>query len=222
MTILASIIGTKAIGFLLFLWQAPSPAATPAASNEFTITEMVKNMGSVAITVVIILLIMSVYSIAIMVERYLTYTAAKKQSREFAPRVAQALKNNRIEEAINISDKHRKSHLAMVVNSGLQEFRAHEQSSEISGDEIEASKRALQRAIAIKTGAGDDRLDGALCGSVRNGVWYHQRLPRNEERRDGRYRRGCRRYFGSAVYDCAWSGSRSSGRVAFQLLHRQG
>ena len=87
MTILASIIGTKAIGFLLILWQTPSPAATPAASNEFTITEMVKNMGSVAITVVIILLIMSVYSIAIMVERYLTYTAAKKQSREFAPRV---------------------------------------------------------------------------------------------------------------------------------------
>jgi len=145
-TILASIIGTKAIGFLLFLWQAPSPAATPAGGNEFTITEMVKNMGSVAITVVIILLIMSVYSIAIMVERYLTYTAAKKQSREFAPRVAQALKNNRIEEAINISDKHRKSHLAMVVNSGLQEFRAHEQSSEISGDEIEASKRALDAA----------------------------------------------------------------------------
>ena len=88
---------------------------------------------------------------SIMVERYLTYSAAKKQSREFAPRVAQALKNDRIEEAINISDKHRKSHLAMVVSSGLQEFRAHGQSSDISGDEIEASKRALQRAIAIKT-----------------------------------------------------------------------
>src|SRR5262252_1439029 len=139
------------MGFLLFLLQSPSPAAGATTGNEFTITEMVKNMGAVAITVVIILLIMSVYSIAIMVERYLTYTAAKKQSREFAPRVAQALKNNRIEEAINISDKHRKSHLAMVVNSGLQEFRAHEQSSDISGDEIEASKRALQRAIAIKT-----------------------------------------------------------------------
>src|SRR6184192_683276 len=166
-TILASIIGTKAIGFLLFLWQAPSPAASPAGGNEFTITEMVKNMGSVAITVVIILLIMSVYSIAIMVERYLTYTAAKKQSREFAPRVAQALKNNRIEEAINISDKHRKSHLAMVVNSGLQEFRAHEQSNEISGNEIEASKRALQRAIAIKTAEFRRGLSGlATIGST--------------------------------------------------------
>ena len=151
MTILTSILGTKAFGLLVLLWQA-SPAASPAAGgNDLSITKMIKSMGPVAITVVIILLIMSVYSIAIMVERYLTYSAAKKQSREFAPRVAQALKNNRIEEAINISDKHRKSHLAMVVNSGLQEFRAHEQSSDISGSEIEASKRALQRAIAIKT-----------------------------------------------------------------------
>ena len=91
MTILTTILGTKAMGFLLFLLQSPSPAAGATTGNEFTITEMVKNMGAVAITVVIILLIMSVYSIAIMVERYLTYTAAKKQSREFAPRVAQAL-----------------------------------------------------------------------------------------------------------------------------------
>jgi len=164
-TILTSILGTKALGLLVLLWQA-SPAASPG-SNDLSISRMFKSMGAVAITVVIILLIMSVYSIAIMVERYLTYSAAKKQSREFAPRVAQALKNNRIEEAINISDKHRKSHLAMVVNSGLQEFRAHEQSSDISGNEIEASKRALQRAIAIKTAEFRRGLSGlATIGST--------------------------------------------------------
>src|SRR5687767_2573608 len=99
------------LGFLALLWQEATPAATPAGGNEFTITEMVKNMGAVAIVVVIILLIMSVYSIAIMVERYLTYSAAKKQSREFAPRVAQALKNDRIEEAINISEDRRSTRL---------------------------------------------------------------------------------------------------------------
>ena len=167
MTILTSILGTKALSLLVLLWQA-SPAASPAAGgNDLSIQKMIKSMGPVAITVVIILLIMSVYSIAIMVERYLTYSAAKKQSREFAPRVAQALKNNRIEEAINISDKHRKSHLAMVVNSGLQEFRAHEQSSDISGNEIEASKRALQRAIAIKTAEFRRGLSGlATIGST--------------------------------------------------------
>jgi biopolymer transport protein ExbB/biopolymer transport protein TolQ len=147
-----SIFGTKILGLLVLLQDAAATASPEGGTaDHFTLTEMVKNMGGVAIAVVIVLLIMSVYSIAIMVERYLTYSAAKKQSREFAPRVAQALKNDRIEEAINISDKHRKSHLAMVVSSGLQEFRAHEQSSDISGAEIEASKRAQKRAITINT-----------------------------------------------------------------------
>ena len=166
MTILMSILGSKALSFLVFLWQE---GASPGEDigQAFTITEMVKNLGWVALTVIIILLIMSMYSIAIMVERFLTYSAAKKQSREFAPRVAQALKNDRIEEAINISDKHKKSHLAMVVNAGLQEFRAHEQSADISGDEIEASKRALQRAIAIKSAEFKRGLSGlATIGST--------------------------------------------------------
>src|SRR5881275_880476 len=156
------------MGFLLFLLQAsPSPSAAQAGGTEFTITEIFKNLDAVAYTVVGILLLMSVYSIAIMVERYLTYSQAKKQSREFAPRVAQALKNDRIEEAINISDKHKKSHLAMVVNAGLQEFRAHDASSDISGDEIEASKRALQRAIAIKSAEFKRGLSGlATIGST--------------------------------------------------------
>jgi len=168
-TILTSLLGTKAFGLMFYLFQeaAATPAATPGV-NHFSPMAMIKSMGAVAIGVVIVLLIMSVYSIAIMVERYLTYTAAKKQSREFAPRVAQALKNDRIEEAINISDKHRKSHLAMVVSSGLQEFRAHEgTASDISGDEIEASKRALQRAIAIKTAEFKRGLSGlATIGST--------------------------------------------------------
>src|ERR671913_687290 len=162
-----SILGSKALSFFVFLWQEAAPGAGEDMAQHFTITEMVKNLGTVALIVLIILLIMSMYSIAIMVERFLTYSAAKKQSREFAPRVAQALKNDRIEEAINISDKHRKSHLAMVVSSGLQEFRAHEQSADISGEEIEASKRALQRAIAIKSAEFKRGLSGlATIGST--------------------------------------------------------
>ncbi len=167
-TILTSLLGTKAFALLVFLQEAATSPEAGDLGETFTITEMIKHMGGVAIGTVVVLLIMSVYSIAIMVERYLTYTAAKKQSREFAPRVAQALKNNRIEEAITISDKHRKSHLAMVVSSGLQEFRAHgEEGSDVSGDTIEASKRALQRAIAIKTAEFKRGLSGlATIGST--------------------------------------------------------
>lgn len=161
-----SILGSKALSLMVFLWQEGG-GAEPTMAEAFSLTEMVKNLGLVAIAVIIILLLMSMYSIAIMVERFLTYTAAKKQSREFAPRVAQALKNDRIEEAINISDKHKKSHLAMVVNAGLQEFRAHGQSEDISGEEVEASKRALQRAIAIKSAEFKRGLSGlATIGST--------------------------------------------------------
>lgn len=118
--------------------------------EDFSIWGMIQKMGWTARAVAIVLAFMSMYSIAVMVERFLTYKGARDQSREFAPRVAQALKDNRIEEAINISDRHRKSHLAIVVNAGLQEFQAHQMSQEISGEIIEASKRALQRATAVK------------------------------------------------------------------------
>jgi len=168
-TILMSLLATKTFGFFVFLLQEAGggSAAASETANAFTMSEMIKNLGPIAIGVIVILLIMSMYSIAVMVERFLTYRAAKTQSREFAPRVAQALKNDRIEEAINISDKHKKSHLAMVVNAGLQEFRAHEQSSEISGEEVEASKRALQRSIAIKSAEFRRGLSGlATIGST--------------------------------------------------------
>ena len=159
MTILTSILNASTFGLALFQGAQ--------ADDSFSILGMLRHITPVGMAVIVILLIMSVYSIAIMVERFLTYRAAKQQSREFAPRVAQALKNDRIEEAISISDKHKKSHLAMVVNSGLQEFRAHQNSSDISGDEIEASKRALQRAVAIKSAEFKRGLSGlATIGST--------------------------------------------------------
>ena len=133
---------------------------------DFSIMGMIRNLGAVAAGVLVILLIMSIWSIAIMVERFLTFSAAKKQSREFAPKVAQALKQARIDEAISISDKYKKSHLAMVVNAGLQEFQAH-QVGDLSGEEVESSKRALQRAEAIKIAEFKRGLSGlATIGST--------------------------------------------------------
>src|SRR3954462_11092194 len=110
---------------------------------------MWKSMGWLARTVVIILFIMSGWSIGVMIDRWMAFSAARKQSRAFAPRVAGALKNGNIEEAIKIAERNKKSHLAKVVVAGLQEFRAHGESSDIPGETIEASKRALERAEAI-------------------------------------------------------------------------
>ncbi len=105
------------------------------------------SMGWEAKAVVIVLFIESIWSLAVMIDRYLYYAAARKQSREFAPKVAGALKDSKLEEAIKIADRSKKSHLAEVVTSGLQEFRA---SAGVANPEtIESSSRALDRAEAI-------------------------------------------------------------------------
>lgn len=106
-------------------------------------------MGWPARLVVICLFVMSAYSIGVMIDRLLAYNAARKQSRMFAPAVAGALREGKLDEAVKIADRYKKSHLAKVVVAGLQEFQAHQISTEIPGEEIDASRRALERAEAI-------------------------------------------------------------------------
>jgi len=120
-----------------------------AGGANFDLMSMWSQMSWLAKAVVIILFVMSAWSLGVMIDRVLAFNAARSQSRSFAPAVAGALKNGNLDEAIKIGDRFGKSHLAKVVVAGLQEFRAHGQSSEISGETIEASKRALERAEAI-------------------------------------------------------------------------
>jgi biopolymer transport protein ExbB/biopolymer transport protein TolQ len=119
------------------------------AAVGWDIRSMWVQMGWMAKAVVIVMFLMSAWSIGVMIDRLLAYNAARKQSRLFAPAVAGALRDGKLDEAIKIADRYKKSHLAKVVVAGLQEFRAHQQGGEISGGEIDASKRALDRSYAI-------------------------------------------------------------------------
>ncbi len=108
-----------------------------------------KQMSFLPKAVVVILFIMSGWSIGVMIDRWMAFSAARKQSRAFAPAVAGALREGKIDEAIRVAERNKKSHLAKVVTAGLLEFRAHTDSSEIPGELVEASKRALERTEAI-------------------------------------------------------------------------
>ena len=119
------------------------------AAVGFDVRSLWLQMGLMAKIIVIGLFLMSAYSIGVMIDRLMAYSAARKQSRAFAPAVAGALREGKLDEAVKIADRYKKSHLAKVVVAGLQEFQAHQISSEIPGEEIEASKRALERAEAI-------------------------------------------------------------------------
>jgi len=116
---------------------------------NFDLRTLWGTMNWLAKGVVLVLFIMSAWSIGVMIDRVIAYSAARKQSRAFAPAVAGALREGKLEEAVKIADRFNKSHLAKVVVAGLQEFKAHQMSTEIPGEDIEASRRALERAEAI-------------------------------------------------------------------------
>ena len=135
-------LGAKLVTLSLWLFQEGEPIGWDPLS-------MLKAMGWPARMVVLLMFVMSAWSIGVMIDRWIAFRAARKQSRLFAPAVAGALKDGKIDEAIAIAEQNKRSHLAKVVTAGLQEFQAHQASAEISGETIEASKRALERAAAI-------------------------------------------------------------------------
>ena len=112
------------------------------------LVSMWQHMGIPAKVVVGILFVMSAWSVGIMIDRWLMYSAARKQSRVFVQQVAGALKDNKLDEAISIAERNKKSHIAKVVATGLSEFQA--ASAQVNDAEvIDAAKRGLERSVAI-------------------------------------------------------------------------
>ncbi|HSH16805.1 MAG TPA: MotA/TolQ/ExbB proton channel family protein [Verrucomicrobiae bacterium] len=114
----------------------------------FDLKSMWEQMGIPAKVVVIILLVMSAWSLGVMIDRVLMYGAARKQSRVFVQQVAGALREGKLDEAISIAERNKKSHIAKVVATGLAEFQS--ASGQVTDEEvIEAAKRGLERSVAI-------------------------------------------------------------------------
>jgi biopolymer transport protein ExbB len=134
--------------FANLLWSGLAFLQGTGGEVGWDLRSMWGSMGIPAKTVVIILFVMSAISIGIMIDRGLMYSAARKQSRVFVQQVAGALKENKLDEAISIAERNKKSHIAKVVATGLSEFQA--ASSQVPEEEvIEAAKRGLERSVAI-------------------------------------------------------------------------
>jgi biopolymer transport protein ExbB len=123
-------------------------AAWLQEAGQWDLRNMWTSMGLLAKIVVVILFVLSVYSFGVMIDRFLMYNNARKQSRLFVQQVAGALKDGKLDEAIAIAERNKKSHIAKVVATGLSEFQS--ASQQVSDAEvIEAAKRGLERSVAI-------------------------------------------------------------------------
>ena len=114
-------------------------------------TQLFNSMNWSAKTVVVVLLIMSVYSIWVMVERYITFQKAKNQSLKLLGALSNVLTRGEYNQAIDITKKYKESHLAKVISAGLLEFEAARRDKRTVDPEVplEAARQGMDRTAMI-------------------------------------------------------------------------
>jgi biopolymer transport protein ExbB len=121
--------------------------------GELDLMRMWTDMGLVAKAIAVILVVMSMISFGVAIERIYTFAQARKQSKLYAPQVAKHLKDGRLKDAIAISSSknYRYSHLAKVVLAGLQEYQFQQEAGgNLSREDlVDTVRRAIQRASAL-------------------------------------------------------------------------
>lgn len=114
---------------------------------DWNLMGMLHSMSMTAKGVVVMLLLMSAISIGLAVERGLRYAVARNHTRAFAQQVTPVLEEGKLDEAISIAVRNKKSPIASMVATGLEEFRSapsHASSTEM----IDAAERGLDRSVA--------------------------------------------------------------------------
>jgi len=112
---------------------------------EFGMVAMWNNMGYIAKGVVIVLALMSIWTIKVTIDRVLLYRSAKNQSIDFLPLATQCLKGNKLPEAVELAKKYKKSHLSRVVAAGLQEMQSESKDGVEGGLMLDAVRRSMDR-----------------------------------------------------------------------------
>jgi biopolymer transport protein ExbB/biopolymer transport protein TolQ len=101
--------------------------------------------------VVLTMFIMSIYSIWVMVERFIVFQQAKNQSLKLLGALSNVLTRGDYQQAIDITKKYKQSHLAKVISAGLLEFEAVRRDKRTTDPEvaIEAARQGMDRTAMI-------------------------------------------------------------------------
>lgn len=115
---------------------------------SFNLIDMWGQMGFIPKLVVFVLFFMSIYTIAVGVERFVVFTKAVKQSNILLRLISKLWQEGKIEESMKLSSdkKFKNSHLAKVLVAGLNELQFQEDSNAAYSQKIESAKRAIERA----------------------------------------------------------------------------
>src|SRR5881394_3931625 len=109
------------------------------------------SMGNLARGVVVLMILMSIYSIWVMIERFITFQQAKNQSLKLLGALSNVLTRGDYQQAIDVTKKYKQSHLAKVISAGLLEFEAARRDKRTIDPEVplEAARQGMDRTAMI-------------------------------------------------------------------------
>ena len=87
-----------------------------------TFTELLRNVGLFGAAVICCLAALSIFSVAVMVDKYRRFRAAARESQTFKPLLTKFIHGGEVQELIDAARQHEKSHVAQVVLSGILEY----------------------------------------------------------------------------------------------------
>ncbi|MBI2409261.1 MAG: MotA/TolQ/ExbB proton channel family protein [Gemmatimonadetes bacterium] len=115
-----------------------------------SLIELWQSMGPFAKGIVYTLLIMSVWSLSIMVQKWWYLRSAQSQTRKFAPEFSQFLEEDNLTEAINLAENYKKSHVAKVLGGALAEIKPLIQDGSVTVSDINSAERAVEREMLMQ------------------------------------------------------------------------
>ncbi|MFL5505764.1 MAG: hypothetical protein ACJ8AU_02695, partial [Gemmatimonadales bacterium] len=80
-------------------------------------------MGYFAKGVVVVMAIMSIYSVTVMITKLIQLKRSEAATRRFAPQFSRAIQEENLDQAIALAEKNKKSHVSRVLGEALAEVK---------------------------------------------------------------------------------------------------
>jgi biopolymer transport protein ExbB/biopolymer transport protein TolQ len=107
-------------------------------------------MGWFAKGVVIVMAIMSVWSLTVMIQKFFQFQRSQAETRKFAPQFSRAIQEENLDQAISLAEKNKKSHVSRVLGEALAEVKPLlRDRATITAADINSAERAVERQMLI-------------------------------------------------------------------------
>ena len=107
-------------------------------------------MGWFAKGVVIVMALMSIWSLTIMIQKFFQFQRSQRETRKFAPQFSRAIQEENLDQAIALAEKNKKSHVSRVLGEALAEVKPLlRDRATITAADINSAERAVERQMLI-------------------------------------------------------------------------